>query len=526
MFDYRSQCAPARHALRVRRRPVSLRLVAAALLRVGCPALILITLAPAASARHAGDGQTAGQVIIELVEGTGSSELQFTIDGDDPVPEVRLADAVAGPNEVIPASHIAFNCDRRPLAPGTSGLLACRVEVRTDAPVRPDVTYRGAAYFLFPGAAKSFELLIEDRTSIRFDLSPERYDLTLGPGNPDRIYLRVRNDGNTKIRRLTVSASDLQDSSTHRQLVWPPHEITLDLDPSQEAEVPYDFQPPAIAGVYTGSLNVVVNGTARQPIPLTLRARGPGLLKGVSFFPCLLFIASMGVGFWLATMLEDWFGLGGLFRAQVTLNLQQSERHLNRILGSVQQLQVKSPTPSLTPFRTELENALSELRRVIDAALDTPQERLFDEARRFATAANKAKVFWDAVQILARAYAGDVEKVTSSVSALRGDDTRLDLKDYREAIEERLRTDIGQGVQFPPLVTPKHLRARMNWMAWLYRLAIWLVVSVLAHQIFYADNYSFGSPEDYLGVFLLAACVTQTGTQFLTRFRSSFTRAR
>jgi hypothetical protein len=239
-------------------------------------------------------------------------------------------------------------------------------------------------------------------------------------------------------------------------------------------------------------------------------------------------VAALGGGFWLSTNLEDWFGLGGLFRAQITLNLQQSERHLNRVLDGIRQLQDKYPLPSLKPFRIELEDTQAELRRVIDAVLDTPQERLFDEARRFAAATNKGKVLWDVLQILARAHAGDTEKFDGAIAELGKVSTQLDLKEYRQALEEQLQSDLGSGAggRLPPVITPKHLRARMNWMAWLYRLALWLVVFVLAHQIFYANNYSFGSPQDYLGVFLLGACLTQTGTQFLTRFRSSFTRAR
>jgi hypothetical protein len=74
-------------------------------------------------------------------------------------------------------------------------------------------------------------------------------------------------------------------------------------------------------------------------------------------------------------------------------------------------------------------------------------------------------------------------------------------------------------------VAAKKLQGRIDKMNLLSRLAVWIVVILIAYQTFYANNFAFGTLLDYVGVFLWSFGLTQFGTQVVERVRSTQAKA-
>ncbi len=472
-------------------------------------------------------------IVVPVINGVGTLLVPFLQNSQTTLQSIESTDAVSSKGGTISKNDIKFVWERYNPSLSRPFKVQGYIEVHTTVALEFQTLYRSALLFRFPDKVETIEFGIEEIGTINIDISPRSFDVTLGIRQPRTIALDIKNTGNMTIRALSFLSSNLMDSTTQNRVIIPPEEILIDLKPGESTEIHINLPQPVFAGAYTGVLQIIIDERRNQTIPLTLHTRGPNIVSATAIIPSVLFLAALGAGLWLSKILEDWFGLGGLMRGQIILNLQQSERHMNRILDILAQLIILYSPDHFSSLKSRLEKTLIELKKVIEAALDTPEARLVNEAERFALAANKYRLQWDVLQMVLKQHREDPIRLNHTLLAVEAAPITLDLESYRKQLEAILESsteahtnNLLAGERIPPIVTPKNLHSRMNGMAWLYRIAIWLVVFMLVYEIFFANNAIFGAFLDYLGVFLLAVCITQTCTQFLTRFRSSFTRSK
>src|SRR6185369_3321033 len=131
-----------------------------------------------------------------------------------------------------------------------------------------------------------------------------------------------------KITKVVFSSIDLEDSTTHRRADFGPAQSTsIDLDPGHEQLVALTLPRPSYAGTYLGTLNVTANERVRKSISLSVITRGPTFGRW-NWLPFALFFLTLMVGYLLSLYLEQWFGLGGLERAQALVTLERANSDL------------------------------------------------------------------------------------------------------------------------------------------------------------------------------------------------------
>lgn len=354
---------------------------------------------------------------------------------------------------------------------------------------------------------------------------------SLAPADPSRCcFVDVQNLGSEPVQRVTFYSAELSDPLRGLTLTLPPYAVNVMIGSGHEAPVKVSVPIPVFAGVYTGRLHAAI-ADQEFDIPLTLSVRGPNFPMAAALgveLPALLFLATSFGGFWLATVLEDWFGLGSLYRGQLILNLQQSERHLSRILSAAEQSLFKDKNPSLHRIIESTEGTLRGLRRIIDAALDIPERRLLESAVQFSVIVARSKVLWDGIEIVL--MTGDAQLRNETLSSLLEVSQSLEPTVYRDHVQQKLEAGLAQSgtaaAELAPPIMPHDLGKRIKSMARLYRAAVWTFVFLLCVNGFYIGHSAFGSFMDYAATFLFTVALAQTGTQFLARFRSSFTRAK
>lgn len=480
-------------------------------------------------------------VVVQLENGFGAADLIFVLADGAAVPSYRVTAAVGSAN-TIPAEHITFKWVAPPQAQQTAGRthLVGQLSVEARVNVERGTNYTGRIIFYWPDAEQSVDFTVSDRTALAFSLLTPRLDLTLSQFQPDKMSIRVKNTGKTNIRKLTLSSSDLRDGETQRRISLP--EVVKDLDaaplaPEQEAEVSLDIPRPVWAGSYTGTLDVVADGRSRQSIPLVILSRGPVPTAKSYFVPVILFGATLLLGYVLSTKLENWFNLGGLQRAEALLSLQRSERELARVSDQVDDWGANRPARVFARTKIWLRQHLNDLRGLFAKIQDLSREQLVSEAQRFATATTQAGIFESAVEVALSQWPdpSQEQKLNRVLEELDRITPASDPQTYRDslrAVLERVASEgdaesetsaFDAGRALPDIPPPADLRRRIERMARLQRMVVAVVVFIVAYQLFYARDFTFGTLLDYLGVFLWSLGLTQTGTQILARARSSYT---
>lgn len=489
-------------------------------------------------------------LVVHLENGGGAADATFILAQGAEVPKYTVTAAVGGSN-TIPAADIHFEWvsdakpapspEAQPSAAGQQGAqrgaLAGQLTVNTRVNVEPDTDYKGRVIFYWADAAQpvTMNFTISDRATVAFSLTPTSLDLTFVQSQPDTITLRVKNTGRAAIKKLTVSSSNLLDAETQRRLVLP--EVvtefgTIPLAPSQEAEVSLKAPRPIWAGSYAGTVDVVANERAHQSISFAVRSRGPTLGGDTYWIPFLLFVATLMLGYLLSTMLENWFNLGGLQRAEAQLSLRRSERELARVAAQVEKFGRPPQVFAQTRIRLQQDiNGLSELFRRLP---ELTRDELVAEAKRFATSATLAGIFESAVGVALKQWPDQPEKLDQVLTSLDREPQGTDPNAYRARLREILEsaapspqedtpTAFNARAALPDAPTPADLEQQIKLMAHLERLVAAAVVFIMAYQLFYARDYTFGTLLDYLGVFLWSLGLTQMGTQLIARARSSYT---
>jgi hypothetical protein len=488
-------------------------------------------------------------LVVHLEKGSGTADVTFLLAQGVGVPEFRWTSAVGSAN-TIPASDITFKwVEEQQPQPGADAqqqgarrsLLNGQLTVNTRVNVEPDANYTGRLIFYWSDATQPVPVsfTVSDRTTLAFSLAPTKLDLTLVQFQPDTIMLRVKNTGRAPINKLSVSSSDLIDSETQRRLVLP-EQIkdfgSTPLAPSREAEVSFKVEQPLWAGSYTGTVDVVANERTRQSIPFAIRSRGPTPGRNTYWIPFILFLATLMLGYLLSNMLENWFNLGGLQRAEAQLSLQKSERELARIAEQIEKWvrELGIPREAFAQTRIRLQHDLNELREVFRRLPDLTREELVAEAKRFATSATLAGIFESAVNVALKQWPKQPEKLKRVLTALDrvapGTDPNTYRESLRKVLETEARQDAAEGVSaldanaaLPNVPAPADLEKRIKRMAQLERAVAATIVFIMAYQLFYAKDFAFGTLLDYLAVFLWSLGLTQMGTQLIARARSSVT---
>ncbi len=470
------------------------------------------------------------QVILE--NGKGSANVAFAIKAGVPQPTATATEAV-GPTSSISAADIHFNwmppTDKTP-----AGLLLGLLSVDTKTFVEPGASYKGKVVVLWPSAPPTtVDYTIQFPTLISFDVSPEQADLILGPLQPQEITLRIKNTGKRKITRIVISSLGLKDAATGKRAELSETPLALDLNPGSETQIRYRPTQPHLAGSYTGTLDVTADQVARKSIPLVLRSRGPNY-RDCSFLPFVLFLVVLAFAFWLSSMVEDWFGKGGLDRAQAILSLQASEADLNDGLRKIQKWQNDNAPAKVGQTEVRLQSLVDELATTIRAASGMPLDQLTKEAQRFASQAAATSLFWSFLKIATTTFAvpTQLKEVAAQLDKVEIPEPPA-LNVYRENLRKVVQGAIateGLGGAAPAgpadadVASPRALQKRIKLMACLYRLLVWFVVFIAAYQTLYSNNRVFGSFLDYIAVFLWTLGLTQTGTKILADARSSYTR--
>jgi hypothetical protein len=354
------------------------------------------------------------------------------------------------------------------------------------------------------------------------------------------MLIRVKNTGRVAIKTLSISSSDLLDSETQRRLVLPEQVKdfgSAPLEPSRETEFSFKVMQPFWAGLYVGTLDVVANGREHQLIAFTLRTRGPAPVRNTYWIPFLLFVATLLLGYMLSTILERWFNLGGLQRAEALRSLQKAERELSRIATQVEVWGANHPAGVFAKTRIRLQQSLKELLELQRRIPDLTNDELVAETKRFALTATLAGVFESAVNVALTQWPTEPDKLNAMLRLLDDVDPGTDPNSYRTSLRAVLDNPPGQArtaaeanrfdarAALPDMPSPADLEKQIKRMAQLERAVAALVVFIMAYQLFYAKDFAFGTLLDYLGVFLWSLGLTQMGTQLIARARSSHTPA-
>jgi hypothetical protein len=546
--------------MRLEKAPLPVRL-----LRIGASVLTLllfcfVVLADEQTTEGKFTRVGADPIVVHLVDGVGTADIPFIRAPNTGLPLSSFTDASGG-TDSISKDRMTLEWVRSPDSgkpPDKSDhrdLVIARIKINAQnlSFIQPDVAYRGKLIFLWDDNSKEpppLDFTIqENSTAFTITTNANPLDIVLGPGQPGNISVRIKNTGQAKITNLSFSSFGLVDAATQHRAALPNTQVdipspTNPLLPGQELNVAVALPEPGLAGNYVGTLDVIANQKARQSISMSLRTRGPTYIfsyNNLRRLPFLLFLLVLGCGFWLSMKLEDWFGLGGLQRAQATISLNQSVERLKEKLKQVEQWQADHPN-SLPRTRTWLQFRLDEARQTLDNASDMTQEQLTVKTDTFAANLTASNYLWEMIQTAKAQWPNDAQKLNAVVAQMDQVAMPQDasgLNKYREDVLKVLNDVIAadkaagkiaddsqllSSASSSPGMEIKDLRRKINWLAWLYRFAVWIVVFVLAYQTFYVSKFAFGTVLDYLTVILWSLGLTQTGTQILARGHSTYTR--
>lgn len=475
-------------------------------------------------------------ILVQLENGSGSANLIFVRKASTAAPDFKITEAIGATN-TIPEKDITFEWLSAPAESAERDILTARLIVRTQAFVEPGVSYKGKIILRWPDAESVFDYAVQDNNSISFNLSPEKFDIALGPWQPDNVKLRVKNTGKGRITDLLVSSPDLLDAVTHHRMTLQGLNLSdLNINPGEEKEITFQLPNVILAGTYSGNLDVVANRVSRKTMALVLRTRGPNYFKGLPF---ILFALTLALGFYLSSLMEGWFALGGLQQAQTLVSLRESQADITQSLSDIQKLEDDNAVVRLPRAKLWLQLAQDELSGIIKAAAETPQDKLTASAQRFALIAATASILLSAVRVAVKQWQGDQTKQGLVITALDNVAVPADsdaLNTYQNNLLNVLQGGIASvaGGSTPesipsfakatPDLSLKQLKSRITFMTRLYRVLIWVVVFFLAYMTLYLNNLSFGTFLDYIGVFLWALGLTQTGTQIISKAHSSYSR--
>ncbi len=471
-------------------------------------------------------------IVILTENGSGSARISFLRKPGVKTPAAwKVTDAI-GTASSISEKGITFEWIGSTSVSDKPEVVVGQISVAdTKAFIEPDVAYKGNLILLRDNDQPlTLEYTIKNPTSINFSLSPESPALFLNYFQPGEIHFRAKNTGKSKITTLQYG---LDIKNANGQTITTTKEDPVDINPGQEREFTAVIPQPALAGTYSGNLNVTANKSERKSTSVTVQTRGPNI-KGFAWLPSVLFLMVVVLTFWLSTYLEDWFGQGGnLERAQAVLLFKKSQKDVVELIPTLKKWETEHKAANaVLKTKIDLAQLSDDLAMAIKDAGTTASTDLKNDAQRFATESMAKNLFWSVLQT-ATAQVKDSAKLKTVAMRLDGValPRPLDLTAYRanlrnELIEAISAAGLGGAPSFAEDATnlsPEDLQAKIRRMAWLYRLVIWIVVFVTAYQTLYFPNKVFGTSVDYIVLILWTLGLTATGTTIITKAHSSYT---
>jgi hypothetical protein len=477
-------------------------------------------------------------VLVQMSNGVGHATIVYARKAGEVTPVLDWTDAVGEANSIT-KDKIKVLWVGEPLGVDKYQTVSLRIDVDTREWVQPKAAYKGRIVFIWPDAPpqpESFTItnsVVED-----FSISSAKIDAVLMFGQLTGANLIVSNTGNEKISKLTFTSTDLEDATTHRRTdLGASQPLTVALEPGREQQVAVALPRPSYAGTYIGTLNVTANDRVRKSVPLSIITRGP-TFGAWTWLPFILFVLTLALGYWLSTYLEQWFGLGGLQRAQALVALDQAQSSLAKTLKELRAWETANAGIELDAARLQLDDGLRELTGLIEKKANKHStDVLTSSAARFTNLAAAGQILGYKVQTATAQWPTptSLKPVIDALDAVTFPASAEGLENYRQALAKVL-TDhastkiVPQGAPMPSSdilserVTTEQLELKIERMNLLQRGTVAIVVLITGYTTLYWKDADFGTLLDYLTVFLWALGLSATGASILTRAKATSAR--
>jgi hypothetical protein len=493
-------------------------------------------------------------VLVQMNNGVGQATVVYSRKAGEAAPILDWTEAIGSANSIA-KDKITVQWVDQPQKVGQYEIATLRINVETSDWVEPNVIYKSKVIFIWPDAQapQTENFTITNAVVADFTISRAKIDAVLMSGQPTTADFIVSNSGKEKITKLTFSSTDLEDSTTHRRVDFgtsPP--LTLQLEPGREQQVALPLPRPSYAGTYIGTLNVTANDRVRKSVPLSVITRGPtlgalsrlpllSLLPLPNWFPLpfILFVGTLGLGYWLSTYLEQWFGLGGLQRAQALVALEKANSNLAKTLAELRAWETAHAGIELDAARLQLNDGLRELKGLIEKPDKPSTDDLTSSAARFTTLAAAGQLLGYKVQTATAQWntPTNLKPVIEALDAVPFPAAAEGLENYRKALAKVLMDHASTRIVLPagaPMpssdilserVTAEQLELKIERMNLLQHATVAIVVFITGYTTLYWKDADFGTLLDYLTVFLWALGLSATGASILTRAKPTSARA-
>jgi len=478
---------------------------------------------------------------VYLQEGKRTASLIFSLAANTEPPakeSITLTDAYSGTNK-ISAGNMHFEWQGSLIQSSSVQVLTGQISVEDSAVLEPEAEYKGALIFASPDNAPQqvIKFTLVEHSAASVEVSPDKIDAIADPLQLGTIALRLRNTGKTAITKVEAEPFNLTDTQHGnrtpgaRQTVDIGHEVW---SPWQYRTVQVNLPQPVLAGAYTGTLNLILNGRNYNSVPLTVRSRGPRYI--IPYLPLILFVVILAAGGGLSWLLELWFSGGGLKRAEANVSLRNSQQAFLDFRSFLDKWEAPHDFHNLTQTRVHLLTDLALLEGVVARARSTDPDQLAKEAAEFAVHAVLDSVLETYIKVAATLLASNSTDLPAAIADFDAVAPNISADQYRTALDDKLKKHTAPHPPSPPAAirvaavttlttsqaaSAKDYEKEIILMSWLQRGVIILVVLLVAVETKYIGNFTFGSARDYIEVFLWSLGLTQTGTQMLAKARSS-----
>lgn len=476
-------------------------------------------------------------VLVQLSGGVGQATIVYSRKAGAASPVLDWTDAVGATNS-IPKNKIKVQWVGQPITVDKYETVTLSISVDTRDWVEPNATYKGSIIFIWPDASAQPEsFTITNAVVADFNVSRPKIDTVLLSGQPTQTDLIVSNTGKEKITKVTFSSNDLEDSTTHRRADFgAAQSVTIDLDPGREQSVAVTLPRPSYAGTYIGTLNITANERVRKSIPLSVITRGPTF--GWNWLPCALFVLTLLIGYLLSLYLEQWFGLGGLERAQALITLEGANTDLVKTLEKVRAWEKVNPGIELDAGKLRLDGERRELSEILEHPNKHSNDVLKANVPRFTTVAAAGTILYLKVETATGQWhtIAKLKPVIDGLDAVPFPAADDGVDKYRAALDKvfsdhvNTQTALPSGAPMPSSeilserVSAERLEIKIERMNLLKRFAVVVVVFITGYMTLYWNDPDFGTLPDYFAVFLWAFGLSTTGAGILTSAKSSYTR--
>lgn len=460
----------------------------------------------------AGRLSIAGSPQLAIRDGRGEAVFTFTKAAQAPKPQIQLRGIREGAT-ILPADRFDATWDSFPEnAPAGPASLRVALTNKTDPALPIFGTATGEIVFKWPdGVAAPIPFTVANDSTRSFSITPASLTADTGWTQPETIRILVQNTGNVPITSLHYTAADLQDSSG-RRLRIPSHSVRVEpILKNRSATLDIKLPDSTWAGTYTGSLQITADDSQEKSFGITVRSRGPQPCRWP--VPLLLFVLTLGLGYWIGTQLDRWFEGGGAERNRLLLRLNDiaddlrglrtrlaQESMPNTLRAVDDQIARVQSSPSTIPALTEL---VSNSDKLIDNLKQLVRNLDWIRANRVHAMADAQKQL-DALSPMAADHQSKSTAILNALPQLSGG-----------AAEGRLNR---QDDPLPSAVALNKERARNTLLA---ELATVFAVFVIAYATVFLNKPDYGRLIDYLQTILYGLGLSTTGAKIIQKAKSS-----